>query len=139
MHQRFFRPVMESGVGVRPLAGEALAVAVEPPSLIARAMRSASVMSRSARPRQANQKARDADEILKEAAAAYIQAQRNAAVAAREAHDGGITLTELDTSWLGVAAEQGVVQARIELRRARELGPGGLGVCPGVGGRSHCG
>ena len=66
---------------------------------------------------QANRKAYDAYEILKEAAAAYIEAQFEAVFAAREAHDNGITLTELDTSWLRVAAEQAVIEARMEISR----------------------
>jgi hypothetical protein len=34
--------------------------------------------------------------------------------AAREAHDNGITVTELDTSWLSIPPEEAIIQARIE-------------------------
>jgi transcriptional regulator with XRE-family HTH domain len=64
--------------------------------------------------REANHQALEAYETLKAAAAAYIEAQVVALVAARSAHDDGVTLTELDTSWLGIPAEQAVIEARVE-------------------------
>lgn len=67
-----------------------------------------------ARLRQATRKAYDAYELLKEAAAAYLDAQIELVVVAREAHDDGVTVTELDTSWLRIPAEQAVIAARIE-------------------------
>jgi len=53
MHERSFSPGMGIGAGVNLRTGQALAAAFEPPSLIVRAMRPASVMSRSARPEPA--------------------------------------------------------------------------------------
>jgi len=35
-------------------------------------------------------------------------------IEARAAHDDGVAVTELDTSWLGVLAEEAVIEARIE-------------------------
>jgi transcriptional regulator with XRE-family HTH domain len=67
--------------------------------------------------RQATRKAYEAYGTLKEAAAAYIEAQIDLVVLARVAHDDGLTLTELDTSWLDVPAEEAVIQARIETYR----------------------
>ena len=63
---------------------------------------------------QANRNAYDAYETLKEAAAAYLQAQFELVFAAREAHDDGVTVTERHTSWLRIPAEQAVIEARIE-------------------------
>jgi transcriptional regulator with XRE-family HTH domain len=67
-----------------------------------------------ARMQQANQFARGAYDALKAAAAAYIGAQLELVFAAREAHDDGLTVTELDTSWLSTPPEEAVIQARIE-------------------------
>jgi transcriptional regulator with XRE-family HTH domain len=64
--------------------------------------------------RQANRRAHDAYARLKAAAAAYIEAQFELAVAAREAHDDGMTVTELHTSWLSTPPEEAVIQARVE-------------------------
>jgi len=64
--------------------------------------------------RQAHRRAHDAYATLKAAAAAYIEAQLELLVEARAAHDDGVTVTELDTSWLGVLAEEAVLEARIE-------------------------
>jgi transcriptional regulator with XRE-family HTH domain len=63
---------------------------------------------------QANRKAHDAYGTLKAAAAAYLEAQLEVVFAARAAHDDGVTVTELDTSWLSVPAEQAAIQARVE-------------------------
>jgi transcriptional regulator with XRE-family HTH domain len=63
---------------------------------------------------QANRGAHDAYQTLKAAAAAYLEAQIDVVVAARDAHDGGVAVTELDTSWLNTPAEEAVIQARIE-------------------------
>ena len=49
---------------------------------------------------QANRKAHRAYETLKEAASGYLEAQFEVLVAAREAQDAGLTVTELHTSWL---------------------------------------
>jgi transcriptional regulator with XRE-family HTH domain len=64
--------------------------------------------------RQAHQRAHDAYATLKAAAAAYLEAQLELLVGARAAHDDGVSVTELDTSWLGVLAEEAVIEARIE-------------------------
>jgi transcriptional regulator with XRE-family HTH domain len=72
------------------------------------------IAGRRARMRQAALSAHDAYRAVKAAAAAYIEAQFEVAVAAREAHDAGVTVTELDTSWLTTPPEEAVIQARIE-------------------------
>jgi transcriptional regulator with XRE-family HTH domain len=72
--------------------------------------------------RQANRNAHDAYEELKAAAAAYIEAQIELVVLARSAHDDGITVTELDTSWLSTPPEEAVIQARIEGDQEAALG-----------------
>ena len=64
--------------------------------------------------RQANRKARAAYEAVKQAAAAYIEAQFELVVAAREAHDDGLTVSELHTSWLSTPPEEAVIQARVK-------------------------
>lgn len=64
--------------------------------------------------RLANQAAHDAYQTLKKAAAAYIRAQYDLLFIASAAHDAGVTVTELDASWLDTAAEQAVIEARIE-------------------------
>jgi hypothetical protein len=61
---------------------------------------------------QAHRKAHDAYATLKAAAAACIEAQLELLAEARAAHDDGVTVTELDTSWLGVLAEEAVIEAR---------------------------
>jgi transcriptional regulator with XRE-family HTH domain len=63
---------------------------------------------------QLNGKAFDAYETLKKAAAAYIEAQLDLVFAARAAHEDGVTVTELHTSWLSTPPEEAVIQARIE-------------------------
>jgi hypothetical protein len=63
---------------------------------------------------QANRKAQHAYEALKEAAAGYLEAQFEVLVAAREAQDAGLTVTELHTSWLDTPPEEAVIQARVE-------------------------
>ena len=68
--------------------------------------------------RQAVTRAYDAYGTLKAAAADYIEAQYEVLVAARHAHDDGVTVTELDTSWLSTPPEEAVIQARIETYRA---------------------
>lgn len=67
-----------------------------------------------ARMRSAVRGAQDAYGTLKAAAAAYLEAQFEVAVAARQAHDDGVTVTELDTSWLSTPPEEAVIQARVE-------------------------
>ena len=66
-----------------------------------------------ARLRQANRKAYDAYEAVKEAAAAYREAQIELLFAAHEAHNGGVFVAEFDTTWLGIPPEQAAVEARI--------------------------
>lgn len=48
------------------------------------------------------------------AAASELEAQVDLVVAAREAHDAGLTVTELHTSWLDTPPEEAVIQARVE-------------------------
>jgi transcriptional regulator with XRE-family HTH domain len=69
---------------------------------------------------QANRNAQHAYETLKEAAAGYLEAQVELVVAAREAHDAGLTVTELHTSWLDTPAEEAVIQARVEADQEAE-------------------
>lgn len=69
---------------------------------------------------RANHLAHAAYGALKEAAAAYIEAQIEVVVAARQAHDAGVTVTELDTSWLSVPAEEAVIEARVECDQAED-------------------
>src|SRR3954451_2326145 len=61
----------------------------------------------------ASTKAYDAYRALKEAAAAYLEAQIEVAFAAREAYDAGLTVTELDTGWLTTLPEEAVIEARV--------------------------
>ena len=63
---------------------------------------------------QANRNAQRAYQALKEAAAEYLQAQVELVVAARMAHDAGLAVSELHTSWLDTPAEEAVIQARVE-------------------------
>ena len=63
---------------------------------------------------QANRKAHDAYETLKQAAVGYLDAQIELVVAARMADDAGVTVTELHISWLDTPAEEAVIQARVE-------------------------
>jgi hypothetical protein len=49
-----------------------------------------------------------------EAAADYLNAQVELVVAAREARDAGLTVTELHTSWLDTPPEEAVIEARVE-------------------------
>ncbi len=63
---------------------------------------------------QSNRKAHRAYEALKEAAADYLEAQVELVVAARQAHDAGLAVTELHTSWLDTPAEEAVIEARVE-------------------------
>jgi transcriptional regulator with XRE-family HTH domain len=66
-----------------------------------------------ARLRKANRQAYGAYQALKEAAAAYIEVQIELAFAAYEAHNDGVTLTELDTTWLDMPPEEAAIEARI--------------------------
>jgi transcriptional regulator with XRE-family HTH domain len=63
---------------------------------------------------QANRKALQAYQALKEAAADYLDAQVELAVMAREAQDAGFTVTELHTTWLDTPPEEAVIEARVE-------------------------
>ena len=63
---------------------------------------------------QANRKAHRAYQTLKDAAADYLEAQVELVVAARFAHDAGLAVTELHTSWLNTPAEEAVIEARVE-------------------------
>jgi len=58
--------------------------------------------------------AADAYRAVKEAAAAYLEAQVQLVYAARQAHDAGLAVTELHTSWLTTAPEEAVIEARVE-------------------------
>jgi len=51
---------------------------------------------------------------VKEAAAAYLETQVELVSAARQAHDAGLTVTELYTSWLAVPPEEAVIEARVD-------------------------
>jgi transcriptional regulator with XRE-family HTH domain len=64
--------------------------------------------------KQTNAAARTAYYAVKEAAAAYLEAQAQLLFAAREAHDAGLTVTELHTSWLSVLPEEAVIEARVD-------------------------
>jgi transcriptional regulator with XRE-family HTH domain len=63
---------------------------------------------------QANRNAHHAYQRLKEAAADYLDAQVELVVAARQANDAGLAVTELHTSWLDTPAEEAVIEARVE-------------------------
>lgn len=63
---------------------------------------------------QANRNTHDAYQTLRQAAAGYLDAQIELVVAARMAHDAGVTVTELHTSWLDTPPEEAVIQARVE-------------------------
>jgi transcriptional regulator with XRE-family HTH domain len=69
---------------------------------------------------QANRNAQHAYETLKEAAADYLEAQVVLVVAAREAQDAGLAVTELHTSWLDTPPEEAVIQARVEADQEAE-------------------
>jgi transcriptional regulator with XRE-family HTH domain len=69
---------------------------------------------------QANRNAQHAYETLREAAAGYLEAQVELVVAAREAQDAGLAVTELHTSWLDTPAEEAVIQARVEADQEAE-------------------
>ena len=62
----------------------------------------------------AKREASAAYDKVKEAAAAYLQTQIELVYAARQAHDAGLTVTELYTSWLTVPPEEAVIEARVE-------------------------
>jgi transcriptional regulator with XRE-family HTH domain len=64
---------------------------------------------------QAHRKAHHAYQSLKEAAADYLEAQFDLVFAARQAHDAGLTVTELHTTWLDTPAEEAVIEARVEI------------------------
>jgi transcriptional regulator with XRE-family HTH domain len=66
---------------------------------------------------QANRKAHHAYEALKEAAAGYLDAQVELVVAAREAQDAGLAVTELHTSWLDTLPEEAVIEARVGIEQ----------------------
>ena len=51
---------------------------------------------------------------LKDAATAYLEAQIELVVMAHEAREAGLAVTELDTSWLTVMAEEAVIEARVD-------------------------
>ena len=66
-----------------------------------------------ARLRQANRKAYAAYAAVKEAAAAYRDAQIELLFAAHQAHNDGVFVAESDTTWLGIPPEQAAIEARI--------------------------
>jgi transcriptional regulator with XRE-family HTH domain len=51
---------------------------------------------------------------LKEAAAAYLEAQTELLFAIHEARKAGVVATELHTAWVDVPAEEAVIEARID-------------------------
>jgi uncharacterized protein YggE len=53
-------------------------------------------------------------------AADYLEAQVGLVVAAREAQDAGLAVTELYTSWLDTPPEEAVIQARVETDQEAE-------------------
>lgn len=63
---------------------------------------------------RASRDASSAYYAVKEAAAAYLEAQVQLVYAAREAHDHGYAVTELHTSWLKSPPEEAVIEARAE-------------------------
>jgi transcriptional regulator with XRE-family HTH domain len=67
-----------------------------------------------ARIRQANRAAHDACKRIKAAVTDYLEAQINLTVAAREAHDAGEAVTEVDTTWLSFPVERATIEARVE-------------------------
>lgn len=68
----------------------------------------------------AHRKAHDAYGTLKEAAAAYIEARFERVFAVRVAHDEGVAVTELHTSWLSAAT--GRAHRRIEIAQEEAEG-----------------
>lgn len=68
----------------------------------------------SARLQAYNRRAADAYEALKDAAEAYLTAQLDLLFVAREAHDAGVTVLELWTSWLDIPPERAVIETRYE-------------------------
>jgi transcriptional regulator with XRE-family HTH domain len=67
-----------------------------------------------ARLQRANREAYDTYVQTKAAAAAYIDAQMELAVAARHAHDAGLDVSTFWISWLETPPERAVIEARIE-------------------------
>jgi hypothetical protein len=63
---------------------------------------------------QASASASRAYYTVKEAAAAYLEAQVQLVYAAREAHDAGHAVSQLHTSWLTNPPEEAVIEARVE-------------------------
>ena len=51
---------------------------------------------------------------LKDAATEYLEAQFHLLVAAYEAREAGIKVTELETAWLTTTPEEAVIQARVD-------------------------
>ena len=51
---------------------------------------------------------------IKDAATDYLEAQLNLLIAAYEAREAGLSVTELHTSWLTVIPEEAVIQARVD-------------------------
>ena len=62
----------------------------------------------------AKREAAAAYDRVKEAAAAYLETQVQLVFAARQAHDAGLAVTELYTSWLTVPPEEAVIEARVD-------------------------
>jgi transcriptional regulator with XRE-family HTH domain len=63
---------------------------------------------------RAHRGAAEAYRQLKHAVKAYLEAQIQVSLAAREAYDAGVTVTTLWTGWLDIPAEQVAIEARIE-------------------------
>ena len=64
--------------------------------------------------RQATASAATAYRTIKDAATAYLEAQVQLVVSAHSARDGGLAVTELDTSWLTITPEEAVIEARVD-------------------------
>jgi transcriptional regulator with XRE-family HTH domain len=73
-----------------------------------------------ARLERAHTEASAAYHKLKDAAAGYLDAQLGLLVAAYEAREAGVAVTELHSAWLDVPAEEAVIEARIDSQYEEE-------------------
>lgn len=79
--------------------------------------RSPHAFRRDAQLQAAHRRAGAAYAAIKEATTAYLRAQAEVAVAAHEAHEAGVAVNSLWTSWLEEPAERAVIEARIAYDR----------------------
>lgn len=63
---------------------------------------------------QARARAATAWNMIKDAATDYLEAQIELGITARMARDAGLSVTELEVSWLNVTPEEAVIQARVD-------------------------